>query len=312
MKLNISKEKLEQVLASLTDDVENLLKTERLSKADEGAEAPAETVPEGSSAAPPAPEGNTEGDAGPAEEPAPEVSAHAEPDGDEGGDPAADQEATPEVLEAEYSKLDVEELKMHFLAAKSVLMTKLGGGAEGAPEGAPEGSPEGAPEAPPEASAGPPAMGKKEMAPSPGNGGKIAKSERDVDIAAIVARLQKAEEGLADIPKLQKSIAEKDEIIAKMEENLGKVASGFQRILKGTPMRKSAASISVVSKPGTSALEKTTEKQLDLAAMSKSEVIAKLNDVATQKHLEKKDQAAIANYCLGKVGVDSVAHIIAD
>lgn len=332
MKLN--KSELNKLLAQVTDDVQELLKHEAdegesLSKADEGEEAPAEKKPEGSSseptgeeasAAPPAgPEASA--DAGPP--PGPEAGMEGAPPEGEGsptGDPAADAGATPEALQAEYAQLPPEELKMHFLACKAALMAVMSGqpGADGAAGGpppgpeasadagaAPMGGPPGAPPAGPEASAPvPPApqFGKKEFK-SEGSGGQMSKSEKEFS-----ERLSKAEEAMAEVVELKKALASKDQTIAALEENVGKVAAGFEKLLtRQQVMRKSLTGISYVTKPGAEVANPTA----DFSHMSKSEVVRKLNEVTASPNLSSADRNLITRYTVGTdVPVSTVAKFL--
>jgi hypothetical protein len=124
------------------------------------------------------------------------------------GDPAGEQGIDPQALEAEYAQLPVEELKAHYLAAKSALFQKMGQGqpGAGAPQGAPPPAagpagapPAGPPAGPPEGA--PPAF-KAEM-PSEGNGG-FNKSEAD-DLRAQLAAMAKVVNLLAGSP-VQKAV----------------------------------------------------------------------------------------------------------
>ncbi len=322
--MKLSKAQLDKLLAAVTDDVAELLKSEQeamtLSKADPGTEAPAEKNPEGSAVAPPAPEGETGPDASASPEasspaPAPEGSpAGVAPDAspDPAGDPGTEQGATPEVLQGEYMKLPVEELKMHFLACKAALMAMMGGGADegSAPPDATPPGPDASPAPGPEASASPspepspePPMGKKEF-PGDGNGGQIRKSED----ASVLERLTKAEAGLKELDALRKSVSEKDASIAAMEikfqDSINQVAAGFQKILS-RPVRKSIQNISdikVTDKPGTE-----TDADLNL---TKSEVIQRLNVVSSTKPLTKSERQAINKYCVGEAGIETVVALL--
>lgn len=314
----LSKAQLDRVLAQVTDDVAELLKSEadegvKLSKADEGEETPAEKKPEGSSTEPPAPEASPEAsaDAPPAGDesaPAPEASAEGSPE----GDPAADAGLTPEALQAEYAKLPPEELKMHFLAAKAALMAVMGSDDGQAP---PEAS---APPAAPPAAAGPegsavapeastPPMGKKELKMGDGSGGKItpgkmAKSEDVVIPAEILERLTKAEAALSQVEDLKKSLADKDAQISQFEEKMGQVAAGFQKLMN-RPMRKSVTGISYIQKPG-------SESGADVSRLSKTEVVQKLTEVTASSTLTKSDRDLINSYVVGNVPVDAVAKFL--
>jgi hypothetical protein len=207
MKLKDSE--LKAILAEVQADLDKSLDLEvkKLSKAAGEDEMPAEE-PEMSAA--PAEETPGE-DHAPAEEtpgeehsaPADEAPMGDEPPADEASapaDPAAEDPAaadgaegamSPEELEAEYSKLDPETLKMHYLAAKAALFAAMGGGAGGAPEAS-------APAAPP---AAPPAAGPGMEASAPAPAMKSEKND------ASLSKAEKAElETLREQVKLQEKL----------------------------------------------------------------------------------------------------------
>lgn len=294
--MKLTKSQLDKLLSEVTGDVEELLKSESeessLSKADEGEEAPAEKEPEGSSTEQPADEENeasTEGGAAGPEASASPDGQETAPEGQDGQDPAADAEATPEALEAEYSKLDVEGLKMHFLACKSALMKALAGpdGDAGGPDaGGDPGADQGAPPqgGPPQEEA-PPVMGKSEK--------------------EILTRLTKAEAVVAEVETLKKSIKDKDDTIKALEDNIGKVAAGFQKLItSGQVMRKSVQGIGFMAKPGT---EVAAPGEVDVSSLSKSDVIRKLNTVTSSMTLAKSDRETINRFVLGTGSVESIA-----
>jgi hypothetical protein len=233
---------------------------------------------------------------------------------------------SPEALQAEYAKLPVEELKMHFLAAKSALMAAMSGGgdasadpsadpaAAGGPPGpdasagpAPAAGPEGSAAAP-EASAGPvdPMMGKKEFNSS-GNGGQISKSQLDPTLQVILTRLDKAEKAASEVTELRKSLATKDAQLAEMEANLGKVAEGFSKIIE-RPMRKAITSISHIAKPGS---EQAAPGTVDISRLSKAEINDRLNKATRSESLSKADRDAITKYVVGKAPVETVVKFLA-
>jgi hypothetical protein len=281
--MKLSKAHLDKLLSSVTDDVEELLKSEAeeesLSKADPGEEAPSEKEPEGSSTEQPSEdEHSTEG---PGAGPAAEDSQEASPQED--GDPAAEEggEASPEALRDEYLKLDTDSLKMHYLAVKAALMTKLGGD-QGAGPGMEQSAPIQAP--PPAPPQGPPPMGKSEV--------------------EILSRLTKAEKGLEEVEVLRKSLKEKDATIASLEENIGKVAAGFQKLVtSGQVMRKSVQGISFLPKPG-------TETGAEVSNLSRGELIKKLTEVTSLGKLEKADRDIINRFVVGTGPVESIAKFI--
>lgn len=347
--MKLTKKELDKVLASVTEDVAELLKSEteegeKLSKADPGAETAGEEKPEGSSAEPPkeepsaspSPEASGDGSAPPAAEgtpPAPEGEGSAP-----SGDPAADQQGGPEALEAEYAQLPPEELKAHFLACKSALMKVLAGGAgpEGsAPAGAPgaEGSapaappaapPAGAPpapegSAPPAPPAGPspegePPMGKKEIKMSGnGSGGKISAGKmaksEDVTVSSDV---------LARLEKAEKALEQVEGLKKTIAEKDAVIASFEEKVgqvaggiakLIERPIRKSVASVTYAAKPGSEPASKST---IDPSSLSKSEVTQKLRAATASESLSKKDRDLVSGFMLGTVTIDKVAHLLTE
>jgi hypothetical protein len=183
--MKIKDNALKQILAEVEGEIATLLKSEKdkLAKAAEesagGESSPAESAPaesgggDASAGGPPAPSAPPAG-ASPSAPPAgPEMgAAPAAP-----ADPAAagggmDAGAPPslEELSAEYAKLPPEELKMHYLAAKTALFQVMGAADGGA--GAAAGGPPGAAPSPSPAGA-PPAGGPPGASPSAGPAGDV-------------------------------------------------------------------------------------------------------------------------------------------
>jgi len=291
--MKIDPKNLNKLLDEVAADVAGILaKSEKpLAKADPGEEAPGESTPAGSSAegsAPPEAPGSdpSEGPEGSPGDAAPEA-----PQGEgQEGDPAADESAGPEALVAEYAKLPIEELKMHVMAAHQALMQSMPD--QGQPDaGAPapdagQGAPGMAPEGTPPAGTEQPPMGKKEIKASPGNGGKIMKSETDTRLAA-----------------LEKALAEKDTTIEALKRSMDEAVTGLTNFVakSGTvAMRKSIAGISVVGKPGTE--QETTQ-------LSKSEAIAKCNALDV-KSLKKSDREAVMSFVIGSAPQSTISHLL--
>lgn len=122
-----------------------------------------------------------------------------------GGDPAADQgaELTPEALQAEYAKLDPQELEMHIhaaLAAKEAIMGAAGGAAAPAMGAPPAPAPEvGAP-----ADGAGPAM-KKEASMTPEKVKAMAKAEVD----ELRTQLKEQAEAIEALTKTLTTVMEK-------------------------------------------------------------------------------------------------------
>jgi hypothetical protein len=277
-------------IASLMNDLEKSVK-ELLVKADPGEEAPGEETPSGSSL-----EGSSPGAPPEGSPPAGAPEGSAPP---EGSPPEGSPEGSVEELKNAYMTLDIEDLKAHFAAVHAALEEKSGGGdaapgQEGPPPGAgPEGTPPegaGADAGGPPPGEEPPAMGKSEIPES------------------IQIQLAKAEKLELELTEIKKSLAEKDAAMAamevKFEQQINTVAEGFQKILtKG--LRKSAPGISAISKPGTTATEKSEIK------LTKSEIVEKLRNAARQNGLSKSERNEINGYFDGSVGVEKLTKFLA-
>lgn len=341
----LSKSEMNKLLAQVTEDVAELLKSEAeevsaLTKADPGTQAPGETTPEGSSSAPQTPdeesssssssgggEGSFSGSADPAAAamdggtPAagPGAEGTVAPDGAPaaGGDPAADAAASPEMLEGEYAKLPPEELEMHIMAAMSAKMKMSAMAQQPAPDagsmppaGPDAGSASAAPLPPPgpEASASaPPPMGKGEFDDKSGtkSAGSLGKSE---DFKSLEARLVKAEAATQEVEALRKSLAEKDAELVRQNDNINRIAAGVQKIItKQTSMRKSIAGISDIAFV---AKPGTTPAAADVSGLSKSEITARLNAATARKDLTKADRDAINKFVVGSESIETVAKFL--
>jgi hypothetical protein len=307
--IKFEKEKLDQLLAEVGNELAAMIKAEGndLEKSAKD-DAPGEAS-EGS-AGPTEPDGDADDmvDAAPAEGSAsdmpPEESpgeAHNEPEaaaaeaaeeqGQAPGEEAMGQEQAPSVeeLQAEYSKLDPEALKMHYLAAKSALMAAMGQDQAQAP--APEASaPAAAPTPPAPAPAGAPmAMGEKKAAKamdySNGNSGgemkagKMGKSEKDVEIEALKAQLEEQNQALLQLA----------EVVA-------------------TPIRKSVKGLSDLR-----FIERTEETKVSaVAKLTKAEVMTKLRERVREGKLSKSDKDLISQYTVGGGDAAKIEHLLAD
>ena len=323
-----TKKELAKMIDLVTADLNNILETESLAKADPGAEATGEKTPEGSSTDTPeesASPGDSDGKetSAPSEEAPPSDGApeSAPPQGeappaegapqDDQTDPAADANGTAEALAAEYSKLPPEELKIHFLACKEALMQSLGGDGQGdqVPPGQPEGQPQEPqgqpdqtppPEAPaPDTSSAPmsPGMGKSEF-DSP-DGEKVAVKKSEVDMASVFAEIETLKKGLKD----------KDEQILKMETSFGEAAVGLKKLLeRGNGLRKSIASTGFTPKPGS---EPANPNQIDVSQISRTEALSRLKEVtATNTSLTKSDRDQINAFVFGNCSIEKVGKFL--
>jgi len=278
----LTKAQISKILDEVSEEVDELLKSEAasvaLQKAAPGQETSGEVTPSGSStdenfspegsAAPshapdetslaPGPEGSAPGGGG--EEPPPPGPGGEEPalGGDEGGDAA-----TPEALAAEYSQLPLEDLKMHFEACQMALEQALGG-AGGAGD-------EGGAGAPPEASAGPGGPGGP---PEEMPGTDMGKSKREID-------------------NLKKSLSDKDGAITNLKGQIGKLTDLLeQSLVQQQVIRKSAKGLSDLTKS-------SQEPQLtDVSNLSKAEVIQKLRTVTADGKLSKADRELINQFVI--------------
>jgi hypothetical protein len=306
MKPNLNKKDLQKLLDETVESLTDVLakaESEGLAKTSPGEEAPAEKTPAGSSTEGVSPEKSasdgpseeaSEAPAAPQEGSSGEGSeAGAEPQGSEVpgeaeqamGDPAQEMggEVSVESLQAEYQAMPVEDQKMHLLALKAALMTTLAAGQGQVPGQAPAPMQEQAPPMAPEAAMAPPVAGGGLPPALP-----VMKSETD---PAILERLG----------TLEKSLKEKEEVI----KGFGAVAEGLKNMLTG---RKSAHSISVLSKPGDGLIKKEGE---DVASLSKSEISSRLKEVIATQKLSKSDKDLIITFTAGaNKDVSKIAHLL--
>lgn len=294
--LKVSDAELKGILHELETDLSKYLKdtqSAKLSKAreEDGSPSPglsgSPSADPSASVAPSAGEGAAAPDASPmgaspegappsegGSEMPPEEAAEGEMPPEEGapaeGDPAAEQGIDPQALEAEYAQLPIEELKAHYLAAKSALFQMMGQGQQGAGAPPPAAGPSaGAPPMAPPAgpSAGAPPAFKAEM-PSDGNG-KIegfGKSEAD-DLRAQLATMAKV-----------------------------------VNLLAGQPVQKAVTGLTYMGK--SEPVEDTK------VVLSQQEVTAKLNVLTRDPSLKKSDRERITGYYEGTVNVSAIADLL--
>lgn len=298
----LSPEEMASLVAEVDAEVEALFKAEAdaLSKADKDG-PPSEDKDSsdsdaGASSAP--------ADSGPppAASASPDASASPSPSAPPGPDPSASASASPDAsasaspgdfsaLVAEFSKMPPDQLEIYSLAIKSAQMQLSGGSPDASTGAAPPGaspSPSAAPGPSPSAPPGPPAMkaevsaGEK-VSPSPGNGGKsapAAKSEPDPQVA-----------------ELRKALDEQKQ----MTEGLTKVVE----MIAGAPVRKAVTSVAFLGKGEEPA---PTDKKVP---QTRPEMIAKLNELArTPDKLKKSDRELIHSFCVNKVGVKEIEHLL--
>lgn len=210
--ITLKEDELEAILAEVERDLAAVLKSEseRLSKAvgddDDEQSAPEGSAPPAEGSAPPMGAAPEEGSADEASAPAlggppPDADAAA-PQGDD-QDPADDQGGDMESLKGEYAALPLEELKMHYMAAKSALLEQMQsqGGAEGSASPGEKSAPPPAPAPGPEASASPPAMKSEKAAAATLSKAEEAKNQKIAELQAQVSGLAKAVELLVSTPQ---------------------------------------------------------------------------------------------------------------
>jgi hypothetical protein len=267
---------IDALLDRVTQSVEQLIKSEALSKAE-----PEESAPEPKEDSSPAPSTPSADSASPAPEPAsPDASPAADvaPQGpDAGTDPQQDQQMSPDELKAEYSKLSPDELKMHFEACQAAMMAVMGN-SPASPVAATPAPDQSAPTAPPAAPAASPT-------PAPD---MTQKSEKDEELAS-----------------LRKSLSDLQSKLAETETKYDTQIVGLVKALEGPVLRKSAKSLSdFVAKPGTTKTE-------DEVQLTKSEILSKLNKAARDPSLAKSDREKINDFVTGRdTTIKTVAHLL--
>jgi hypothetical protein len=304
---NLSKKDLQQLVDSVSLQLTEVLAkaeeipNQELAKATPGNETPSEKVPTGSSTTEETPgeapnedssSASPDASSAPAEgasdgTPPVDGAAPAEAPADGAApDPAQDETGSVESLQAEYSALPLEELKMHLLACKAALMAQMvQGGGEGAESAAPDA--DAAEGTPPALEGAAPADGA--VPPAPEGEPPMQKTETD---PAVLERLT----------SLEKSLKEKDEII----NGFGAVASNLERILT---KRKSAHSIAVLGKPGTEMAK--SEDGIDVSSLKTEQVIEKLNEITANGKLSKSDRDAVISYVASSVkDITKIAHLL--
>jgi len=313
MKPDIKDNELQALMSEVQKELDTLLKAEqeKLAKAHPGEETSSEVPADESATASDDAGGSEDGppsaDAGPPADSAPDASAAtaappaddaSAPPADGSADPAADQGLNPEALKAEYAGLPLEELKMHYLAAKEALFAAMGaGGDPAAAGGAPApGMDASAPPAPPAAASAPPAAASAPPAPpiddpsappalkaeksasNPANGGqvtKVSKSEKD-----------------GEIEELKKKLGDLEAVLPGLIQVV--------EVAVSAPARKAVTSVAQLEKSGPSA-----------ASLSKAEIDAKLKR-AVRTNLNEGDREQINRYVIsnGATGLDGIKHIL--
>jgi len=316
MTMKIKESELKALLEEVANDLSKAFESEKdkLVKAEEveksalakddapGEESPGEppaadaSAPPDASAAPSPEEGS---ESAPPASPDASASPDGAPSPDAAMDPAADASAalTPEVLQAEYSKLAPEELDMHIKAALA---------AKAAVAGAPDASAGAPPMAPPDASAPP-------MAPPAGPSAPPAPGAPPLDPMALKSEVPagnlKANGGQIKGASLGKSEGEKrhdDEIEAlkALVKSQAEDTENLAKVLKAVleqPLRKAVTSVSHLPKV-------ETEK----APLTKASINARLKELSQKPDLKKSDRQLINDFYDGRVRADALAPLFED
>lgn len=290
-----TKEELQGLIAETRAQLGDLLKSEGKQiaapeaiggqmKKEEGSPPPEESSASesGSAPAPSAPAS----DAAAGGPPAPDASASAAPAPDAGGS-AGGAPADMPTLVAAYSQLSPEELQMHVQALQQVMSASQAQAGAGAPPpgGMPPGAPAGAPPAPAGPPAGMPPAGPDAVAPMPGEGSKpidpamAMKSESDKE---LLQKLTKAE---GSVKSLESSV----EKIAKAMELM--LAKPQRKAVTGKDLAKSAKEV----------------EKVDVTKLNKSQLTAKLSELARKPELKKSERNLINSFYSGKIKVEALA-----
>lgn len=275
----MAKETEDESLDNLLGQLMNLMKTATDDSPNEdSAGSAAPTEPDMSADGAPAPGGAPAGP--PPEASADPAAAGAPPDAGAapGAEGTIDPAPTVEGLTAEYNQLPDEDLRMHFLAAKTALTARMGQGA-GAPPGADPaaaGGPPAAPPAPPELSG---------SAPAP-----TMKSE-NLGLAAQALKLAQAE-----MAELRKSFQEQQALNEKLMSEVVEVMS--------MPIRKSVTRITDV-KPAPPP-KKSPEN------MSRDEARVVLEEKSRAQKLTKSDRKQVTEFYLGHLTTKQIAHLLGE
>jgi len=321
---NIDESLVKSILAEVQTELDSMMKSEMLAKARPGESTPGEgeedsskTDPSGdnTSAAASSPDAasaspDASSDDGSASAPPPDASASppaddgsAPPDASApapGGDPAADQgPIDPAQLVAEYSKLSLEDKKLHYQALKEAIIQDMASaGGDASASAAPPMDASASASAPPAAPPGPPApdasapalKAEKGMAgQKPGESAtKAPDGMKEHPEANGENPLHKAE---AEVAALRKELTETHQAVAGM-------AKALQHVME-TPMRKSVQFAADLPAPA-----------VDVSKMSPEQVRSKLADKVKEGTLSKSDKDLVIKFEMNKVKADQVAHLL--
>jgi len=323
-KLEITDEQLKQVIAEVEAQVETMLyKSEPLAKGFPPKDDEPAAEDEGKSAAAPEDKGPSADapadppDAAAVQEEAPMDAAPAAPAAPAPAmappvDPGMDAGmGLGDALKAEYAALPPEELRAHWEAISGAVMDMVGGQMAADPGMAPEIP---APMAPAPAmpampaipGAAPPELAMKNeleagtVTPAGAGEDHLAplaptKAGAGEDhLEAVSVHKSQLDEANKEIESLKKS--QKD-----TEETLGQFTKAFE-VLLNKPQRQAITSLSAIGKPGSDDAPKVV--------LSKSQVMDKLRVITCDPTLKKSDRDLIDSYCVSKVSLDKIEHLL--
>ncbi len=267
--MDLTKTELEQILNEVTKEFQELVKSEKLSKADmEKSAMPMEkeesskeeTKPEAPKAEDSMPEATSdkdvtkaEGDMPPAVDPVPEVPTEAAPAEDA---MVADQDASPDQLLSLYSGLSPEHLAQHWMAASQALFQSMS--AEQAPEAPAPVDAQPAPAVPPDAP------------------------------DASVPSMMKSED-TAEYKKLQKNFSDLKSQNDALEKSLETLSDKLNSVLK-TPV-----------KLGVTPEDAFVKSEVVEQPLSKSEILSALKEKSKDPKLTKDERAKVLEYSFNPV-----------
>lgn len=316
---------LKDILKEVAEDLQKAFDSEKESLAKgfppEGSASPEASASEGSGSAPEAsasegsgsdmPEGSA--DMGSASD---EGAPGAEGAPGEGGDPAAEAgaELTPEALQAEYAKLDPQELEMHIhaaLAAKEALM-----GADGAA---------GAPPMAPPAADGLAMKGEMEaelshevsMSPSQHNRtekGEMSESGGELSHEVSKSPSQHNRDVHKSAPMTPEKVkamakAEVAEVLAELKAELKAAHEDVENLTKAVttimekPLRKSITSVRPTA---------ADEAKKDISNLTMQDVQKHLIKLTARPDLKKSDRELINNFYDRRAKITDLAHLFED
>lgn len=278
----LEEDEFQKIVAEVEGAMAQIRPTNSLQKSQDGDEDDKAGPPASPEASSPAPESSGPPAAAADASPAPDASASAPPAPAASADPSAPADGADEgpmdveSLTSKYSTLEESDLKMHYLAAKAALMQKMQSAAP-APGASPAPAASAPPAPPAAAPAGPPPAMKAEIAASPGNGGKMAKSEQS-EVALAKAQVEQ--------------LSQQFNVLVRAVELLAQ------------PRRKAVTDMSEVAFLGKSE-EPSTKPQL-----TREQALAKLKTKASDQSLSKSDRTLINKYSVGSVDVSQIAHLL--